>query len=173
MLSLTLVRHAKSSWDSAATDDHSRPLNSRGQRDAPVIANALIERGISLDRCLVSTATRTRETVDAFICEGLVNKTNVQYEQTLYLANPDTLLDVLQTDFLCQQKPSRHYMIIAHNPGLEILADTLSAFKTGPMPTAAVAHFTIQAEDFAVMNTATARLELFVSPKGLRSSKGQ
>jgi len=167
MLSLTLVRHAKSSWDSGAGTDHSRPLNPRGLRDAPVIAKALIERGVSPDRCLVSTATRTRETVNAFLQAGLVDESCIQYEQPLYLASPDSILDLLQTDFLSQQPPPRNVMVIAHNPGLEVLADNLSAFKTGPMPTAAVAHFSVDATDFAVMNTATTQLEFFITPKGL------
>jgi len=173
MLSLTLVRHAKSSWDSGANDDHSRPLNPRGQRDAPIIAKALIDRGVAPDRCLVSTATRTRETADAFIRQGLINENCVQYEQALYLASPDHILDVLQSDFLSQKEPPKRLLVIAHNPGLEVLAANLSAFKTGPMPTAAVAHFAIQADDFAVMNTTTAKLEFFISPKGLRGSTGQ
>ncbi len=34
MKTLLALRHAKSSWDDAALDDHERPLNKRGQRDA-------------------------------------------------------------------------------------------------------------------------------------------
>ena len=35
---LIVMRHAKSSWDSDAHNDHARPLNKRGRRDAPAIA---------------------------------------------------------------------------------------------------------------------------------------
>ena len=198
MLNLTLVRHAKSSWESGASTDHSRPLNARGLRDAPVIAKALIDRNVSPELCLVSTATRTRETVAAFIDQGLVSESCVQYEKQLYLASPDSILDVVQIEFLTQQAKQQEQaasdqqqfdhdhnddqkqglpliqcqsvMVIAHNPGLEILTDNLSGFQTGPMPTAAVAHFTVDAEDFSVMNTATARLEFFITPKGLQGA---
>ncbi len=169
MLNLTLVRHAKSSWNSSnASTDHDRPLNNRGLADAPFIAKTLIERGLSPKRCLVSSATRTQETVAAFIEAGLVSKSNVHFDQTLYLASPDTILNVVQEDFLTQKKPPQHVMVIAHNPGIEILADNLSAFKTGPMPTCAVAHFSIDANDFALINTANAHLEFFITPKALR-----
>ena len=30
-----ILRHAKSSWSDPALDDHERPLNKRGRRDAP------------------------------------------------------------------------------------------------------------------------------------------
>jgi len=132
MLTLTLLRHAKSSWNSAAASDHERPLNKRGQRDAPRMAAELIKRQCQPTRCLVSTATRTRQTHTAFVSES----------------------------------PSpTHIMVIAHNPGLEILADDLSAYATGAMPTAAIASFSIDAEDFAVVNTANSTLDFYISPK--------
>lgn len=35
MKQLTLIRHAKSSWDYPSLTDHDRPLGERGLRDAP------------------------------------------------------------------------------------------------------------------------------------------
>ena len=40
---LILMRHAKSDWSDSSLSDHDRPLNSRGQRDAPRMANWLAE----------------------------------------------------------------------------------------------------------------------------------
>ena len=37
MKTLLVLRHAKSSWSDPALDDHERPLNKRGRRDAPRI----------------------------------------------------------------------------------------------------------------------------------------
>jgi len=167
MLTLTLFRHAKSSWNSTASSDHERPLNKRGLRDAPVMAQELQKRGLAPDRCLVSSATRTRETISACTDTGLVSKASVVYYDELYLARAEALLDVLQTDFLSQKTSPKHVLIMAHNPGLEVLADTLSGFITGPLPTAAVAHFKVMAEDFAVLNTANTTLDFCISPKNL------
>jgi phosphohistidine phosphatase len=36
---LLLVRHAKSSWDDFSIKDFDRPLNDRGKKDAPMMAN--------------------------------------------------------------------------------------------------------------------------------------
>lgn len=167
MLTLTLFRHAKSSWHSSAASDHDRPLNKRGRRDAPECAKALLNKGLAPDRCLVSSATRTRETVAALIAAGLVNDSQVHYYDELYLASAHRLMDVVQNDFVSQSTPPKHLMVLAHNPGLEMLADTLSGFKTGAMPTAAVAHFQVNANDFAVVNTTNTTLQYFLTPKTL------
>ncbi|RZI88087.1 MAG: phosphohistidine phosphatase, partial [Microbacterium sp.] len=41
MTTLVLVRHAKSDWGDPGLDDHDRPLNDRGLRDAPAVAARL------------------------------------------------------------------------------------------------------------------------------------
>ena len=60
MTTLVLVRHAKSDWGSPSQDDHERPLNARGMRDAPASAERLAATGIRLDAVLSSTAVRAR-----------------------------------------------------------------------------------------------------------------
>ena len=46
MKTLTLVRHAKSSWKDQYLSDRERPLNKRGERDAPVMGKRIAEAGI-------------------------------------------------------------------------------------------------------------------------------
>lgn len=41
MKKLYLIRHAKSSWKDISLDDLDRPLNKRGQKDAPFMAQLL------------------------------------------------------------------------------------------------------------------------------------
>ena len=50
---LIVMRHAKSSWSDASLDDHNRPLNKRGRRDAPRIAQELHNREWIPDRIRV------------------------------------------------------------------------------------------------------------------------
>ena len=59
---LIIMRHAKSSWDTDAPTDHERPLNKRGRRDAPRIAEELVRLSWVPDLVLSSDSTRTRET---------------------------------------------------------------------------------------------------------------
>jgi len=129
------------------------------------MAQRLLARHCLPDRCLVSTAKRTRETVAALLDQNLVVSSQVEYISELYLSSPDTILNTVQTDFINHASTPKHIMVLAHNPGLETLADTLSGSRTGAMPTCAVASFSLEAEDFSVVHSANASLEFFTAPK--------
>lgn len=61
MKRLIIMRHAKSAWPDGI-DDHDRPLNKRGFRDAPKMAHLLLKYGLCPDLAIVSSARRTQET---------------------------------------------------------------------------------------------------------------
>jgi phosphohistidine phosphatase len=56
MKTLTLIRHAKSSWKYPDLADYDRPLNKRGRRDAAMMAERLAARGFGPQRILTSPA---------------------------------------------------------------------------------------------------------------------
>ena len=64
MKMLTLVRHAKSSWDDPELSDFNRPLNKRGKRDLPLMAARLLPMGIQPDLILSSGARRAITTAE-------------------------------------------------------------------------------------------------------------
>jgi len=134
---LTLVRHGKSSWQTAGQSDHDRPLNERGSGDAPVMARRLVDRGCIPDLILCSSAVRTQQTA-ALLMSGLgLDKESIQFHDELYLASPATILSAVQSlgiDYA-------HTMIIAHNPGLEDLSAQLCDQCSAPMPTLGIRHF--------------------------------
>ena len=61
---LIVMRHAKSSWKDPNLDDHERPLNKRGRGDAPMVADAIFDRGWIPDLILVSSSKRTLQTLE-------------------------------------------------------------------------------------------------------------
>ena len=63
---ICFVRHAKSSWDHPGLTDINRPLNKRGERDGPFMANKMKELGIVADLILTSPAVRARTTAGFF-----------------------------------------------------------------------------------------------------------
>ena len=65
MKTLLILRHAKSSWQNNDLSDHDRPLNPRGQRDAPDVGKRLRNEGLIPDAVLSSTAKRARQTAEA------------------------------------------------------------------------------------------------------------
>ena len=63
---LYLVRHAKSSWRDDNLSDAERPLNKRGERDAPFMADLLQRKGINPDLMVSSPALRALSTAKIF-----------------------------------------------------------------------------------------------------------
>jgi phosphohistidine phosphatase len=63
MKTLTLLRHAKSSWDDAAARDFDRPLNGRGRRAAQTIGREMRALGLTFDQVIASPAVRVVETL--------------------------------------------------------------------------------------------------------------
>ena len=59
-----LMRHAKSCWNSGCVEDFDRPLNTRGKKNAEMIARTLSSIGYSPELVMCSTAARCRETLD-------------------------------------------------------------------------------------------------------------
>lgn len=113
---LILMRHAKSSWSTAALADHDRPLNGRGRRSATALGSWLRAWGYVPDQVLCSTATRTRETL-----AGLAIKADVQFDPALYLADPATMLAAVRA------ATGKVVLMIGHNPGIAELAAELVA----------------------------------------------
>ena len=141
MTTLILVRHAKSDWGSPTLDDHDRPLNARGLRDAPVLAARLAETGVKPDAVLSSTAVRARTTAGFFAAAlGL----EPELDEELYGAPASTLLRAAAA------RGVDAVMIVAHDPGMTVLAERLSGGGIGHMPTCAVATFRWDTPDWDV-----------------------
>lgn len=62
MRTLTLIRHAKSSWDDPTLDDMIRPLNHRGIENTTLLGNYLFNQKFIADRIISSPATRALHT---------------------------------------------------------------------------------------------------------------
>jgi len=141
VIRLALVRHAKSDWGDAALSDHDRPLNDRGMRDAPVMAARLAATGFRPDVILASTAVRARTTAEAFAAELGVA---VSLDPELYGAPAGALLAAAAAT------GAASVMVVAHDPGMSVLAGRLSGDGIGHMPTCAVATFTWTQDDWDV-----------------------
>lgn len=133
MIELILTRHAKSDWNNPSLTDHNRPLNERGEQNAPMMAERLADSGASVRRLLSSTALRARTTAE-FFAEAL--NVEIELDQDLYLASDDGLLAHAMSSGVDS------VMLVAHDPGLSDLAVRLSSGGIEQMPTCAVARFT-------------------------------
>jgi phosphohistidine phosphatase len=176
MLTLTLLRHAKSSWDQPALDDYERPLAKRGKKAAPQVGAALTAMGLRPDLVLCSGAVRARATLDLVLPKLGAPVPEVVYDDALYMAAPDALLARLHR--IGPERGGeapRHVMLVGHNPGLEELAlllagsgaDDDTARMTEKFPTAAVAVLGFNTDSWAAIEPGAGRLEHFLTPKQL------
>jgi phosphohistidine phosphatase len=83
MLVLYLLRHAKSSWDDASQQDFERPLTDRGREACALIGELIQEKGIEFDLIVVSTAVRTRQTIE-LVKERAKIHGEVRYDERIY-----------------------------------------------------------------------------------------
>lgn len=55
MLTLYVMRHAKSSWDDPGLNDFQRPLNKRGRHNAKLMKKIMKKKGMFFDFAYVFT----------------------------------------------------------------------------------------------------------------------
>ncbi len=136
-MNLLLMRHAKSSWDDEGLGDHERPLNHRGRDAAPKMAQVLFEHNLVPDLVLVSSAVRTRETVDRML--PILGAVEVLVLPELYHAMPIAILKVLDE----HARSADTVMVVGHNPGMETMVSNVAG-NIVPFPTGAIAHIVMK-----------------------------
>jgi len=134
MKRLTLLRHAKSSWSQHGLSDHDRPLNQRGQRDAPIMGRRLITHGARPSLIVTSTANRARQTAELLAGEIGFPIEYLHTEESLYLADPATILETIEL----QEDTFKDIVVCAHNPGITDLANRLTGQSIDNVPTCGI-----------------------------------
>lgn len=119
MKRLVLMRHATTEHHNVG-GDKARHLTGRGRQEAQVAGRELADRGIQ--RALVSTATRTRET---FAALGL--GTPAEFMDALYFGGTDTLLQRIGE----MDETVTGLIVIGHAPTIPGLVAEL-AYESNP-----------------------------------------
>jgi len=161
MKRLTILRHAKSSWDDPALDDFNRPLNQRGWKAARRMGRELEERGLKFDLVLSSTAARARETIDG-VQETYDFAAPIAFEPRLYLATETALLEIVGA----LDEKVKAPLIVGHNPGLELLIAGLTRVER-KFPTAALAVIDLPARRWAEAEPGSGEIVELILPKEL------
>lgn len=142
MKTVLILRHAKSSWASDKLSDHERPLNSRGQRDAPRMGRLLRDEDLLPGLILTSSAVRARATAH-LVAEASGYDGPIEQSRDFYLADAATFLHALRR----LADDYHRVLVVAHNPGLEELLDELTG-EDERLPTAALAVVAMPVEQW-------------------------
>jgi phosphohistidine phosphatase len=170
---LMLLRHAKAVVADGKVRDKDRPLAPRGQKDAPKIGAYMGRHRLLPDRALVSPSKRTRETWD-LIAPALGERMQPTFEDRLYDASPQTVIDVIQeTGTACPR-----LLLVAHNPSMHRVALGLVAvgdleareqLQEG-LPTSGLVVIEFPFDDWRRLHAPAGRLLHFVTPDRLKAA---
>ncbi|MEX6688774.1 histidine phosphatase family protein [Danxiaibacter flavus] len=161
MKSIIIVRHAKSSWSNNDLPDFERPLNHRGEKDAPEMASRLKKKVPKIDAFISSPAKRALATAAYFAEEYGLKKKEIEQVQQLYLADARNFYDVIRKI----DNDVNVVAIFSHNPGITDFVNTLTSTRIDEMPTCAI--FAIDADITSWANFADAEktFQFFDYPK--------
>jgi phosphohistidine phosphatase len=161
MKSLFIIRHAKSNQNFLG-NDFERPLNDRGLRDAPEMANRLKNKVPIIDAFISSPATRAKTTAKFFAKEYGILTDEVVFITSLYHAPASTFYDVIK------QLPNElnSIAIFAHNPGITyFINELIKTVQIDNMPTCGIFAVSIDSERWGNFATAKKEFLFFDYPK--------
>ncbi|NBB23963.1 histidine phosphatase family protein [Porphyrobacter sp. SLTP] len=166
---LGLLRHAKSDWDDTAQRDFDRGLNARGKKGAELIGKHIRDHGVKWDRLIASPAVRVKLTL-----EGALPDVPVIYDQRLYLASFDTIVETIEAHAGSGDDEAKAILISGHNPGLQdVLLELVAPGKENALfkeavvkfPTAAYAVLECDIEHWSDLKRYCAELVHFARPR--------
>jgi phosphohistidine phosphatase len=161
MKKIYLVRHAKSSWENNNLKDIERPLNKRGEKDAPFMGKLMKEKSIKPDYIVSSPAERAFKTATIFCNEMGIENEQIMVQKDLYDAGRKDILGVIhQFD-----NNFNSAMLFSHNPGLTDLANYLTSGNVYDVPTCGIVSLNCNIDNWSDLDESNCKLNFFEYPK--------
>ncbi|MDO6460112.1 histidine phosphatase family protein [Granulosicoccaceae sp. 1_MG-2023] len=145
---LSIVRHAKSDWNAPARNDADRPLNARGERDAPAMGKRLAGEDFRPDLVISSPARRAMQTATALCQEFAYPPAGIVQLGAIYEATLGTLQSVVES----LPDEAIHVMLVGHNPGFEALCNYTDPDQPLIMTTCNVAQYELDIEAWSAFD---------------------
>ncbi len=161
MKKLLIIRHAKSSWSSLEMEDFDRPLNDRGNHDAPMMAKRLLKKNIEIDAFVSSPAVRALTTATYFAKAYDQKPKHIIQVPTLYEAPISVFFHVVSK----LDDSIKTAAIFAHNPGITDFVDSLTQERIDNVPTCGIFAIKIDTENWEYFSDAAKEFLFFDYPK--------
>lgn len=160
---LYLIRHAKSSWDNPGLRDFNRPLNDRGIREAPIMAQLLASQGVVPDLLVSSPAKRALTTALFFAEQFSIPDNQVVREQDIYEADP---IDILR---IISQLPdaATTVCLFGHNPTFTDVANRFTENFIDNIPTCGIVRIESDVDQWNAVYEGNSRVTARFFPKEL------
>jgi phosphohistidine phosphatase len=158
---LYLIRHAKSSWSNLMISDFDRPLNKRGKREAPLMAQKLAQKGICPDALISSPAKRARDTAEIVARSVKFSVKRIHFVDSVYTSETVDLLRVLQkTDNMIETA-----FLVGHNYAITDLAVMLTGEYIPKIPTSGVVAMELSIEKWSEVGPGKGAMLFFDYPE--------
>lgn len=158
---LYLIRHAKSDWENKELKDIDRPLNERGEHDAPLMGKILRSRNKKVDKIISSPAERAIKTAQ-LIAEKINYPTeDILTDKNIYHSGLPELMKII-----CSF--NNHWnsvYFVGHNPGFTQLAELISSEEFGNIPTCGIVEIEMQIDDWMQISRGIGSKTFYDFPK--------
>ncbi|MCL2790963.1 MAG: histidine phosphatase family protein [Desulfobulbus sp.] len=158
---LFICRHAKSSWRNASLGDFDRPLNNRGERDAPAMGYRLARQGIRPDLIMTSPAARALATALHYAHQLGIPPEQVRRNPAQYTASVPGLISLIRT----VDSSVATLMLVGHNPESTGLANELGGLHLDNIPTSGIVALAFPQCTWADLRAGCGTLLFFDYPK--------
>jgi phosphohistidine phosphatase len=163
MKTLTIMRHAKSSWAFPDLTDEERPLIEKGIHRTGKTCRFIKEEHILPEAIFSSPAVRAIETAH-LVCKQLNLVFQPIVVESFYPGEPDYYLAFLKK----VDSSINHVMIIGHNPGVSNFACELLSNQVAEwIPTSGCAIIQLPIQSWTDAAAGKGKLKYYVEPKKL------
>lgn len=163
MKTIYFVRHAKSSWDHPDLRDFERPLNERGQKDAPRMAKLFVAKGVKPDKLVSSPANRALTTATHFANAFGIPSDQILRNEDIYESMTATILTIIKN----WDDDWQTVFIFGHNPTFTDVVNHLGGSHLLNIPTCGVCKVVSTAEKWADVKPENSKMVENFFPKEL------
>lgn len=161
MKTLVLVRHAKSSWDDPNLSDRERPLNKRGERDAPFMADLIKKINVIPDIIYSSPATRALTTSKMFASVFNYNIDKIEIKDSIYEFGFSQIINLISHS----DNKFNTIFLFGHNPDITAVSSYLSNKHFENVPTCGVVGIEFDFERWDSMAKNSGKIKFYEYPK--------
>ncbi len=161
MKTISVVRHAKSSWEDLNIDDKHRTITHEGFTRTMKLAHYLKNLNFNVQKIISSPATRTLETARILIDNHI--STILETDKHLYPTTVDSVADCIFT----QPDDIDSIIIVGHNAGLSDFTKIYLADEVDWLKTSMLVWVEFDCDNWIDFPNASKTVKLILNPKNL------
>jgi phosphohistidine phosphatase len=162
MKSVLLFRHGKSDWSADFETDFDRPLAGRGRKASKRMGSFLGVRDRYPEVVYCSPAVRAKRTLEIAVEAGEW-KTTIRYDDRLYGAEAETVLDIVRHSDGAGEK----IMVVGHEPTMSACVELFTGAVVR-FPTAAICRIDFDMDEWREVGPGEGEIIWHIPPRVLR-----